>query len=66
MCEDGSIKLSDTAVDSEGRLDLCVDGIWGSIHSDDFNRHDGRVACGQLGYSSDGTSHHITGRDYTD
>lgn len=56
MCEDGSIRLSDTTVDSEGRLDLCVDRIWGSVLSDHFNHLDGRVACSQLGYSSDGKS----------
>ena len=30
-CEDGDIRLVDGDIEQEGRPEVCVDGIWGSI-----------------------------------
>ena len=35
----------------EGRLEVCVNGSWGTVCDDDFGLNEGRVACKQLGFS---------------
>ena len=35
---------------SMGRLEINIDGSWGSVCFRDFGKHDGHVACRQLGF----------------
>ena len=37
-----------------GRLEICINFVWGSICDDSFSTSDARVACRQLGYEVDG------------
>ena len=51
----GSLGLvSATGVTStgQGRLEINLNGRWGTICDDDFGASDARMACKQLGYSS--------------
>uniref|UniRef100_A0A1X7VPG7 Deleted in malignant brain tumors 1 protein n=1 Tax=Amphimedon queenslandica TaxID=400682 RepID=A0A1X7VPG7_AMPQE len=56
-CTDGEIKIIPYSSYSKliGRLEVCVNGAWGVICRDFFDNNDAAVACGQLGYSSEGS-----------
>lgn len=48
-CTEGAIRLVGGADDYEGRIEICHDGVWGTICDDFWSGNDGVVACGQLG-----------------
>ena len=50
-CTSGSIRLVDGSSDDEGRIEICIDGIWGSVCGNYWNYFNAEVACRQLGYS---------------
>lgn len=52
-CVTGDIRLVNGSVPTEGRLEVCYGGVWGTITSINFDHNDARVACRQLGYDSD-------------
>ena len=54
-CTTGEIRLVNGGVPSEGRVEVCVSGIWGSVADDFWGSPDAQVVCGQLGYSREGT-----------
>lgn len=55
-CTEGAIRLNgpNGANTEEGRIELCSNGAWGTVGSDDFGYKDGRAACRQLQYGSPG------------
>ena len=32
-CEEGSMRLVDGEIDNEGRVEVCLRGVWGTIYS---------------------------------
>ena len=52
ICTDGDVKLEDGTYEYEGRVEICHDGMWGTV-CDDVGSDDGVavVVCNQLGLS---------------
>ncbi len=53
-CKDGAIRLNDGIIEQEGRVEVCVNGVWGSICDKGWGKADAHVACKQLGLSESG------------
>lgn len=51
ICEEGSIRLADGVIDQEGRVEVCVNGVWGTVCDDGWDKTDAHIACSKLGYS---------------
>ena len=37
----------------EGRVEVCLEGVWSTVSSDRFGTVDAKVVCKQLGYYDD-------------
>ena len=50
-CSDGELRLSGVALTNQGRLEVCVNGAWGSVCDSQgvFTSDEAKVACKQLG-----------------
>ena len=48
-CTTGDIKLTGFTGPQSGRVDICLDGVWGSVCNDGWGRADAAVVCRQLG-----------------
>ena len=57
-CIDGSIRIIPSNARSviKGRVEVCFNGIWGTICSLNWDDQDASVACKQLGYSAEGST----------
>ena len=53
-CTEGDIRLEGTVSPLAGRVEVCYDGVWGTVCSDYWSRADATVVCRQLGLSSTG------------
>lgn len=49
-CSEGDIRLADGKIDQEGRIEVCSNGVWGTICDTHFDIADGHVVCSNLGY----------------
>ena len=49
-CETGDIRLVGGTKDYEGRLEVCINQVWGTVCSRSWGSTDTKVACRQLGH----------------
>ena len=54
-CEEGAVRIADGLIENEGRLEVCVKGVWGSVCDAGWDKTDAHVVCQQLGFSELGT-----------
>ena len=54
VCIPGSVRLANSTSDMEGRVEVCLDNVWGTVCQDLFGYDEARVVCGQLGFSGEG------------
>ena len=53
-CTDFDVRLVDGDSPNEGKVQICVNGVWGLLCSRSVDRNDARVVCSELGYQTGG------------
>lgn len=50
-CADGALRLSGGVTSNQGRLEICMNGAWGSVCDSEglFTTDEAKVACRELG-----------------
>ena len=50
-CSTGSVQLVGGKSESEGRIEVCLNGRWGTVCDNGWDNQDVQVVCRQLGFS---------------
>ena len=53
-CITGQLRLVGGNLANEGRVEICMKNIWGTVCSDSWGSTDATVVCQELGYSTQG------------
>ena len=53
-CTTGQLRLVGGNIPNEGRVEICMDNVWGTVCDDGWSSTDASVVCRQLGYSMEG------------
>ena len=52
--DDGEMKLVNGTIQQEGRIEICLNGVWGAICDNGWNTNDAYVFCREIGYNGQG------------
>ena len=50
-CQHGELRLQGSSYRHAGRVEVCVNGVWGTVCDGKWNAPDATVVCKQLGFS---------------
>ena len=53
-CTPGQLQLAGSNIPNEGRVEICINNVWGTVCDDFWGSADASVVCRQLGYSVQG------------
>ena len=57
-CVTGQLRLVGGNIENEGRVEICVDNVWGTVCLDSWGSAEATVVCRQLGYPTQGLKHY--------
>ena len=49
-CNNNEVHLVNGSSSNEGRVEVCIEGEWGTVSDNTWNRRNAQVICKQLGY----------------
>ncbi|XP_011409421.1 PREDICTED: deleted in malignant brain tumors 1 protein-like, partial [Amphimedon queenslandica] len=56
-CVSGDVRLINGTLKSQGRLEVCIGNVWGTVCGRSWDNYDSQVVCKQLGYQRLGASY---------
>ena len=59
-CSDGDVRLQQGPGIFNGRVELCLNGMWGLVCATKWDNADASVVCRQLGYDTQGMQKHLS------
>ena len=52
----GELRLSGGSTAMQGRVEICWNGVWGTVCDEQFDSTEAQVVCAQLNYSTSGNN----------
>ena len=63
-CKHGEARLADGNTKREGRVEVCIDGVWSAVCGKDWDDREARTLCRQLKFPNHGESYMQTHSQY--